>query len=77
MYGKKKNPITTNAFATPLALCHTGTLLYPRHHPRNAGQWDKAVCQSHLFQENNKCCVQGPRRGRGWGGFSPPTFLQE
>ena len=20
---------------------------------------------------------QGPRRGRGWGGFSPPTFLQE
>ena len=57
MYGKKKNPIITNAFATPLALCHTGTLLYPRHHPRNAGQWDKAVCQSHLFQENNKCCV--------------------
>ena len=21
--------------------------------------------------------TQGPRRGRGWGGFSPPTFLQE
>ena len=20
---------------------------------------------------------QGPRRGRGWGGFSPPTYLQE
>ena len=27
------------------------------------------------FLHDPTCILQGPRRGRGWGG--PPTFLQE